>query len=159
MWCKFWSCIKAKLCNRSHSQLDLPVGKNMALPFHLQLLQFQLRGKCVGLGGQLVCFSAVCWCDAVCIAHFLLQMSKVQSSTHKIVSICMNLCVMYFWWPHCVWCELSKQRNAPVSLACCVVYSAGLYLQVQGKLHWSQITGAHCIITQNYAGLIYCVWQ
>jgi len=60
MWCKFLSCIKAKLCNRSHLQLDLPVCKNMALPFHLQLLQFQPHGKCVGQGGQLVCFSAVC---------------------------------------------------------------------------------------------------
>jgi len=118
MWCNFWSCIKAKLCNRSHSQLDLPVCKNMALPFHLQLMQFQPRGKCGGQGGQLVCFSVVCWCDAVCVSHFLLQMSKVQSSNHKIVSICMNLCVMYFWWPHCVWSELSKHPNAPVSLAC-----------------------------------------
>ena len=70
MWCKFWSCIKAKLCNRSHSQLDLPVCKNVALSFHLQLLQFEPRGKCVGQGGQLVCFSAVCWCDAVCISLF-----------------------------------------------------------------------------------------
>jgi len=31
----------------------------MALSFHLQLLQFQPSGKCVGQGGQLVCFSAV----------------------------------------------------------------------------------------------------
>jgi len=23
MWCKFWSCIKAKLCNRSHSDTCL----------------------------------------------------------------------------------------------------------------------------------------
>jgi len=51
--CKFLSCIKAKLCNRSHSQLDLPVCKNMFLPFHLQLLQFQTRAKCVGQGRQL----------------------------------------------------------------------------------------------------------
>jgi len=27
MWCKFWSCIKTKLCSRSHSQLDLPCAK------------------------------------------------------------------------------------------------------------------------------------
>ena len=66
MWCKFWSCIKAKLCNRSHLQWDLPVCKNMALPFHPQLLQFQPRGKCVGWGGQLAWLSDVCWCDVVC---------------------------------------------------------------------------------------------
>jgi len=138
-------------------QLDLPVYKNMALPFHLQLLQFQPRGKCVGQGGQLVCFSAVCWCDTVCISYFSLQMPKVQSSNHKMVLICMNLCVMYFEWPHCVWRELSKHHNAPVSLACSVVYSAGLYLPVQGRLHWSQITTTHCIITQNSAGLMCCV--
>jgi len=66
-------------------------------------------------------------------------MPKVQSSNHKIVLICMNLVVMYFQLPHFAWCELSKHRNAPVSLACSVVYSAGLYLQVQERLHWLQI--------------------
>ena len=66
MWCKFWSCITAKLCNRSHLQWDLPVCKNMALPFHPQLLQFKPRGKCVGWGGQLAWLSDVCWCDVVC---------------------------------------------------------------------------------------------
>jgi len=54
------------------------VCKNVALPFHLQLLQFQPRDQCVGQGGQLVCFGDVCWCDVVCISHFLLQMAKVQ---------------------------------------------------------------------------------
>jgi len=69
--------------------------KNMALPFHLQLLQFQPCGKCARQGGQLVCFGDVCWCDAVCISHFLLQMVKVQSTNHKFVLICVNLGVMY----------------------------------------------------------------
>jgi len=78
MCCKFLSCIKANLCNRSHSQLDLPVYKNMFLPFHLQLLQFQPCAKCVGQGSHLACFSAICWCDAICIWHFSLQMPKVQ---------------------------------------------------------------------------------
>jgi len=54
MWCKFLIYIKERLYNRSHSQSDLPVCENMALPFHLQLLQFQPQGKCVGQGGQLV---------------------------------------------------------------------------------------------------------
>ena len=47
--------------------------------------------------------------------------------------------------------------SVPVGLACYVIYSAGLYLQVQGRLHWSQITTTCCIITQKSAGLIYFV--
>ena len=58
------------------------------------------------------------------------------------------------WQHHCMWCELSKYRNAPVSLACSVAYCAGLYLQVQGRLHWSQVTTTHCTIPHNSAGLI-----
>jgi len=48
-------------------------------------------------------------------------------------------------------------QGGPVSLACSVVYSAGLYLPVQGRLHWSQNATTHSIITHNSAGLIYCV--
>ena len=56
-----------------------------------------------------------------------------------------------------MWCEFSKHCSEPVSLACYVVYSAGLYIQVQGRLHWSQITTTHCIINQESAVLIYFV--
>jgi len=47
-----------------------------------------------------------------------------------------------------VWCEFSKHCSARVSLACCVVYSADLYLQFQGGLHCSQISHfslSHCL--------------
>jgi len=81
MWCKFWSCIKANLCNRSHLQWDLPVCKSMALPFHPQLLQFQPRGKCVGWGGQLAWCSDSCWCDVVCTKD---DRSAVNQSQHYI---------------------------------------------------------------------------
>ena len=33
----------------------------------------------------------------------------------------------------------------------------GVYLQVQGRLHWSQITTTHCVINQKSAGIIYFV--
>jgi len=47
--------------------------------------------------------------------------------------------------------------SAPISLSCSVVYSAGLHLQVQGRLHWSQITNTHSIITHISAGVFYFV--
>jgi hypothetical protein len=98
MWSvfRFSSCIKAKLYNRSHSRLNLPVCKNMVLPIHPQLLQFQNRGKCVGRGRHLVFFSDACWCDVECTSHFLLQMAKVQLTTHRFVLIYMNVGIMYF---------------------------------------------------------------
>jgi hypothetical protein len=34
------------------------------------------------------------------------------------------------------WREMSMHHIAPVSLACYVVYSAGLHLEVKGILNW-----------------------
>jgi hypothetical protein len=128
--CKFSGWIEAQLCNSSHSQLDVPVCRNMALPVHPQLLQFQPLGKCVGRGGLLASFSEIFWCDVVCTAD--------DKSTVNQSQTCINLyefwCVMHFWWPHCVCRELSKHHSAAVSLAFCVVCCAGLYLQVQAML-------------------------
>ena len=55
-----------------------PVCKNMALPFHLQLLQFQPRGKCVGRGGHLACFSDIFSCDVVCTTGDRIALNQSQ---------------------------------------------------------------------------------
>ena len=89
LWFKFGVNFEVAFKQNYATQVTIrpAMCKNMVLPFHLQLLQFQPHGKCARQGGQLACFGDVCWCDAVSISHFLLQMAKVQWTKHKIVWI------------------------------------------------------------------------
>ena len=103
--------------------------KNMAWSVQPHLLPFQSCGKCIGHRGNLASLSNIFRCDIVCILQFSLQMAKVQSIK------CRNVLNLYkfrhttFLMATCVLLDVFKPHSAPVSLACYVVYSAGLHLQ------------------------------
>jgi hypothetical protein len=69
--CKFSSLFKAKICNKSHLQLYLPVCKNMALPVS-SAFAVSTSWEVRWAGRTLAIFSDVFWCDVVCTKHFSL---------------------------------------------------------------------------------------
>ena len=62
--------------------------------------QFQLRGKCVGQGGQLACFSDIFWRDAVCTTDDRSAVNQSQDYVNLYefgfsVFLKTTLCVVY----------------------------------------------------------------
>ena len=56
------------------------------------------------------------------------------NQSQDCINFCESECNVFVTATLCVG-ELSKHRSAPVSVACSVLYCAGFYLQVQGRLH------------------------